>query len=362
MIHKTNIKLNYLKTNNTFEIMKNLKNFTPSILLFVAVLLSAITTQAQNVFIPDEQFKTILLANAQINTNGDNEIQNTEATLFSGVLDVSNSSIHDLTGIETFTNLGSLNCSNNKLEALNFTEDNQIGRLNCSKNNLTDLDLFNLKELRSLFCHTNSINNLNLIGNSNLRILIANNNELESLDISTNVFLMEFDCSYNNLVKLDFSSNSILEIINCSENNLSELNLRNHNNVNISSVSLDARHNNLNCVQVDDQDYSNTYWAHKIDASAYYSNNCTALPVKELSQDDFTFFPNPITDVLSVYFGGEFEKVSLEVVNTTGAVVMKKSYENTESVNIDLDVTPGIYMLAVNTGDGNIITKKLIKK
>ena len=54
--------------------------------------------------------------------------------------------------------------------------------------------------------------------------------------------------------------------------------------------------------------------------------------------------------------------MSLEVVSTTGAVVMKKSYENTESVNIDLDVTPGIYMLAVNTGDGNMITKKLIKK
>ena len=66
--------------------------------------------------------------------------------------------------------------------------------------------------------------------------------------------------------------------------------------------------------------------------------------------------------MVTVYFGGVFERISVEVVNTTGAVVMKKSYENSESASISLDFTPGIYMIAVNTGNGQTITKKLIKK
>ena len=40
---------------------------------------------------------------------------------------------------------------------------------------------------------------------------------------------------------------------------------------------------------------------------------------------------------------------------------MKKIYENSETANIELDFTSGVYVLAVNTGDGHYITKKLFK-
>ena len=55
--------------------------------------------------IPDENLKKCLLENPEINTNGDNEIQQTEAKSFSGQIDCSLFDIKDPTGILAFTSL-----------------------------------------------------------------------------------------------------------------------------------------------------------------------------------------------------------------------------------------------------------------
>ena len=305
--------------------MKNLNNFTPSIFFFIAVLFSAFTTNAQNVHFADIHLKTVLLANTQVNTNGDNEIQKSEAEAFTGMLDVSNSTIYDMTGIEYFTNMSSLNCSNNDLLTIDISANINLVRLDCSSNYLTELDATNLSYLMLLDVHSNSIISIDLNSNTFLVRLYIQDNQLEDLELSIATELQILDCSNNNLVYLDISANNMLKSINCSSNNLSELNLANHNNVNIAGSSIDATNNNLNCVQVDDHTFSSFNWSQKIDASAFYSNNCTALPLKEITQDDFTFFPNPATDVVTVYFGGIFERITIEVINTTGAVVMKKA-------------------------------------
>lgn len=342
--------------------MKHLKFLSPAILLFIAALFSPFTTQAQNIQFSDTHFKAILLANAQVNTNGDNEIQKNEALSFSGSLNVSGSGIYDLSGIESFTNIISLNCSNNNLSLLDLSANRNLQRLDCSSNYLTELDVSNLSYLMLLDVHSNSINSIDLSSNTFLIRLYIQNNQVDNLDLSVPTELQILDCSNNDLISLDISPNINLKSINCSSNNLSVLNLANNNNVNISSASIDARNNELICVQVDDQNFSSLNWSQQIDASAFYSNNCTALPVKEVKKNDFTFYPNPATNVVTVYFGGFFERISVEVINTTGAVVMKKIYENSESANIELDFTSGVYVLAVNTGDGHYITKKLFKE
>ena len=58
------------------------------------------------VYIPDANFKAYLVGNSAINTNGDSEIQVSEATAFNGAIFCSNMSISDLTGIESFIALG----------------------------------------------------------------------------------------------------------------------------------------------------------------------------------------------------------------------------------------------------------------
>ena len=53
----------------------------------------------QNVNIPDANFKAYLVGHPGINTNGDTEIQVSEATVFSGMIACHMRNISDLTGI-----------------------------------------------------------------------------------------------------------------------------------------------------------------------------------------------------------------------------------------------------------------------
>ena len=71
-------------------------------LLFLSVFLS-VSLFGQNVYIPDANFKAYLVGNSAINTNGDTEIQVSEASAFDGEISCSNLDIIDLTGIEYFT-------------------------------------------------------------------------------------------------------------------------------------------------------------------------------------------------------------------------------------------------------------------
>ena len=118
--------------------------------------------------IPDPNFKAALLAIPTINTNGDDEIQLSEASNFSGTLNVQNKNISDLTGIQAFTN---------------------ITELICKGNNLTSIDLSGNVGLNILQCNTNHLNSLDLTANTALSMLFCGNNNLSSLDLSSNLNL-----------------------------------------------------------------------------------------------------------------------------------------------------------------------------
>lgn len=123
-------------------------------LLILAGVLSSIFSFAQIVNIPDANFKAYLVGNPAINTNGDNEIQVSEASSFTGEINVSNKGISLLSGIEYFTEITGLNCSgitvdeygynespNGQIESLNLSQNIHLKTLNCSGNRLTTLDI-----------------------------------------------------------------------------------------------------------------------------------------------------------------------------------------------------------------------------
>ena len=61
------------------------------------ILLIPMIGFGQNVYIPDANFKAYLVGNTAINTNGDTEIQVSEATVFNGSIDCTNMNISNLT-------------------------------------------------------------------------------------------------------------------------------------------------------------------------------------------------------------------------------------------------------------------------
>lgn len=73
-------------------------------------------------------------------------------------LDISNSSIADMTGIQDFVSLTNLNCTGNKLTSLDTSKNTALKNLYCNSNSLTSLNLKNGKNtiLTNLNCKSNS--------------------------------------------------------------------------------------------------------------------------------------------------------------------------------------------------------------
>lgn len=163
--------------------------------------------------IPDANFKTALLNDTSINTNGNAEIECSEASAYTGAINVQGEGIIDTTGIEAFTAITELRCSNNQLTSLDVSQNTALTLLECALNQIT------------------------------------------SLDLSQNIALTRLDCSLNQLISL---------------------NIANGNNTNISNANFITQNNqNLTCVQVDDVAYSNTNWTN-IDAQTGFSTDCSS--------------------------------------------------------------------------------------
>ena len=283
-------------------------------LLFLSVFLSA-NIFGQNVNIPDAIFKNYLVGEPLINTNGDSEIQVSEASSFNGTISCSFQNISDLTGIEAFTALTFLDCSENQLTSLDvstntalevlYCYDNQLTflgvstntaltDLSCSGNNLTSLDVSTNTALTELYCSLNQLTSLDVTTNTALELLdcpfneltsldvssnnaleglYCNTNELTSLDVSSNTALISLYCYTNELTSLDLSNNSALKVLYCDDNELECLNVKNGNNT--AFVNFDALDNpNLSCIEVDDAEWSVSNYSDYIDPQMYFSEDC----------------------------------------------------------------------------------------
>ncbi|MDP7331991.1 MAG: hypothetical protein QF832_02895, partial [SAR324 cluster bacterium] len=113
------------------------------------------TLNAQNTYVPDDNFEQAL-----IDLGYDDTLDDYVTTAnISGVteLDVSNKEISDLTGIEAFTSLTSLECWSNKLTSLDMTANTALTNLNCWDNKLTSLDVSKNTVLTRLVSSTNQL-------------------------------------------------------------------------------------------------------------------------------------------------------------------------------------------------------------
>ena len=86
----------------------HMKKLNFLLILALSFCFNSMQLNAQNVSIPDANFKASLIGNKDINTNGDEEIQESEAVAFEGMINCSGLKIKDLTGIAAFSNITSL--------------------------------------------------------------------------------------------------------------------------------------------------------------------------------------------------------------------------------------------------------------
>ena len=145
---------------------------------------------------PDANFRAALADILGINEGDEISQEKINATTW---LDVISKNISDLKGIEHFTALDFLFCSNNQLTALDVSKNTALTLLDCSNNQLTALDVSKNTALTSLECGYN---------------------QLTTLDVSKNTALIKLYCSHNQLTALDLSKNTALTMLFCNNNQI----------------------------------------------------------------------------------------------------------------------------------------------
>ncbi|MDC0204518.1 hypothetical protein OAJ65_01850 [Flavobacteriales bacterium] len=203
-------------------------------------------------YVPDDNFEQWLIVLGHDNVLDDSVITANINSVTS--LNLWNQNISDLTGIEDFTALVSLDCVDNLLTHLDVSQNTALDTLFCGFNQLTTLDISGANTLRFLGCGINQIITLDVSNNTLLTHLVCDDNLITNLDISNNHSLNFLDCSFNQLTSLDVSNNTSLTSLYCSNNP------------------------NLYCINVDDTNWAITNWTvanGNIDPQHYFSNNCS---------------------------------------------------------------------------------------
>ncbi|MCM1567851.1 MAG: fibronectin type III domain-containing protein [Roseburia sp.] len=192
---------------------------------------------------PDENFRKYV--EEKIDTDGDGQLSGEEQAKVWRI-SCSRMEISDLTGIEYFTKLSSLNCNNNNLSSLDVSVCPKLETLYCNNNNLSSLDVSGCTELSLLNCNNNNLSSLDVSGCPNLSHLYCENNHLSSLDLSGNGVLSTLSCNNTNLSSLDLSGCPKLGYLYCNENHLSDLDL----SVCPNLRTLNCNENNLSSLDV----------------------------------------------------------------------------------------------------------------
>ncbi|MBQ4805142.1 DUF5011 domain-containing protein [Aquimarina sp. MMG015] len=314
---------------------------------FVFLLFANFIVFAQETYVPDDNFEAFLEANGMGNGIANDDYVTTAN--ISGVtsLNIAIKQIADLTGIEDFTaletldftfngvgsfdassntNLRVLSCAFNGMSSLNVSGNTNLETLTCSTNGISTLDLSTNIKLKSLNAASNGLTSINLgsidaletvnvLGNnlstidlSNLSNLTdlncANNSDLDIADFSGATSLVNLNCDSTDLTSLDLSDNVLLETLTIDflsgldvdlsnntaltsfsgQTSLTSLNIKNGNNANITSF--DARGGDMSCIQVDDVDaaYLSTW---QKDNTTSFEKDCSQTSIPDI---DFEYY------------------------------------------------------------------------
>ena len=158
-------------------------------------------------------------------------------------------------------------------------------------------------------------------------------NQLASLDLSQNTLLLNISCFSNLLTSLDVTSNTALTSLHCNDNQLTNLNVRNNNNTNLIEFYAE-NNPNLTCIFVDDATWSEANWTNTDPASTFVETEaeCEGLAVDDIFQEtNFIIYPNPAKEKISVQTNNEVEHI--EIYDVLGKLLKIYNKQETYSVS-----------------------------
>jgi Leucine-rich repeat (LRR) protein len=278
------------------------------------------------VYIPDTSFLYALIEEG-VDSDRDSLISFGEAEVVT-YLDLSRrsetesctGSISDLTGIEAFAHLDSLDCSCNQLTSMDVSKNEALQCLICAENQLSSLDVSNLVELSRLN---------------------VSYNYLTSLDVSNNPELTSLHVWGNNLSNLDISKNDQLESLFIGENpDLTEVCVW---NIPFPSPGLTIFREGSPNICFD----------------TLCDGKCDHTDIEAFGNDGVLMYPNPTHTVLTIetVFTDLYE---VKITDLNGQIVFNTNFEGTTR---QIDLSPfskGVYFITIRSEDF-LTTRKVVK-
>lgn len=308
-------------------------------ILFTLTFSLHLICHAQYTTIPDTNFEQTLIAQGFDNTFDGQVLTATINSITE--LDICCVGISDLTGINDFTALVSLEIDSN---------------------NLTSFDISGLSNLIMLDCEDNILTQIDVSANTNLMYLTCNMNQLTEISLNQNLQLEQLWCDDNQLTTLDLSANTHLNELYCGDNPLSFLNIQNGNNSNMLEFNAINTASNL-CIQVDDAALATTastapYNAWEVDATAEFSNDCGVVSVNDIKLQKISISPSIVKDVLQVN-NIEIENLSKILIYD---VIGKEVFVSNELIIDVTSLKSGVYVVKIINKNGHYALRKVVKQ
>ncbi len=93
-----------------------------------------------------------------------------------------------------------------------------------------------------------------------------------------------------------------------------------------------------------------------------FTVNALTTGINEINAKDFSVYPNPFTDVITIKNSSIAQNINVEILNMVGQVVYKEQMNNLVTSNIDTkSLAKGVYFIRFISNEG-IATKKLVKQ
>ena len=127
------------------------------------------------------------------------------------------------------SNIQIIHCKDNLFTELNLSQYSQLTTLDCSKNkDLVLIDVSQNTALKNLYASETKIkenNGINLVNNTELRKLVLDKNNLTNISLGTNTALETLSLSENELTEINLNANTALLSLYLDKNKLSNIDL-----------------------------------------------------------------------------------------------------------------------------------------
>lgn len=102
--------------------------------------------------------------------------------------------------------------------------------------------------------------------------------------------------------------------------------------------------------------YYEDAYIHKMSQSTNVGINTHSV------QNNFTLYPNPVKDQLTIELGREYDYIEADLLDMTGKILSSNSYSKAITIQLPMDVISGIYIVQLKDRTGIITHLKVVKE